>query len=87
MTGKIVSPSDHPDKDIRSWIKPLCDKGWTLRTEGHGYRLYCSCGCTTIHIGSTPSKKRLKSRIKTYGQRCPLPLDDPRRSLTGMDRA
>lgn len=88
MPGKTVDPADHPDKDIRGWLEDPCDTGWTLHKEGHKFRLYCPCGCTTIPIPGTAggNKKRLRLKIVSKVQRCPLPEGDPRRSLTGMDR-
>ncbi|GAA4234699.1 hypothetical protein GCM10022254_40190 [Actinomadura meridiana] len=89
MVGKEAKPSDHKNKNIREVLKKLCDLGWTLRREGHGYRLYCPCStkCTTIPVGGTPANpSNAAMRITRAAQRCPKDPDDPRRSLTGMDR-
>lgn len=89
MAGKEASPSDHKDKDIRKTLKRWCDRGWVLRREGHGFRLYCPCEsrCTVINVGGTVSNPgRTARRIDRAAQLCPLDPDDPRRSVTGMDR-
>lgn len=89
MPGNLASPADHTDKDIRKTLKYWCALGWVLRWEGHGFRLYCPCRgrCTVIQIGSTVANPgRVARRIDRAAQLCPKDPDDPRRSLTGMDR-
>ncbi|GAA3745887.1 hypothetical protein [Salinactinospora qingdaonensis] len=84
MTGKEISPADHPDKEIRRVLNDLAAKGWVVRKEGHWGRLYCDCGCSCIQIpGSAKNVTRAARRIAREAQRCPLPPTDPRRSLTG----
>jgi hypothetical protein len=89
MAGKLADPSDHSDKDIRKELKYWVDRGWILRRESHGFRLYCPCSrkCTALSIGSTPANpSRTARRIRAAAQLCPKDPEDPRRSLTGMDR-
>ena len=88
MTGELVRFSDHPDKDVRKWLKPLAEAGWTFHKEGHGLTARCPCDakCTSIRVGSTPNTRHLKRRIETMFKRCPMDPDDARRNLTGTDR-
>lgn len=90
MVGKSLDASAIAQKEIRAVVAPLLKDGWTLHKEGHGFRLYCPCddgGCTTIPIGSTPANTgNAARRIRRMAQRCPLPPDDPNRSLTGRPR-
>ncbi|GAA3749461.1 hypothetical protein HDA32_001129 [Spinactinospora alkalitolerans] len=84
MTGRDISPSDHQDKEVRKVLKKLVEQGWTLHKEGHWGRLYCDCGCSCVQVPGTPKNAdRAARRIKQEAGRCPLPEDDPRRSLAG----
>ncbi|RBQ14060.1 hypothetical protein DP939_42545 [Spongiactinospora rosea] len=88
MAGKTADPSEHTDKDIRKTLRHWVSLGWSLRREGHGFRLYCPCQnmCTTIPVGSTPANPGRTIRwINNAAQQCPKDADDPRRALTGMD--
>lgn len=81
MTGKEISPVDHPDKEMRESLKELTKSGWTLRKEGHWGRLYCDCGCSVLQVAGTPRNAGSEARrIRRQARRCPLPADDPRRS-------
>lgn len=89
MTGRLADPSEHTDKDVRKALRRWVDQGWALRHEGHGFRLYCPCEnkCTTIPVPSTPRNSgNAARRLTSAAQQCPKDADDPRRSLTGMDR-
>jgi hypothetical protein len=91
MTGVEIDPATHPKKVVRDALKDLVKQGWTLRAEGHWGKLYCSCldgGCTTIPVSGTPKAPERHARdIMTRARRCPLPTEDPRRSLTGLKRS
>lgn len=71
-------------------LKRLVNEGWTLRKEGHKIRAYCPCegrACTTIAIPGTPRDSDVAAqRVARAAGTCPKDDDDPRRSLTGMDR-
>jgi hypothetical protein len=89
MVGKLLAASSIQYKDVRRAVEGLLKAGWTLRKEGHGARLYCPCdtACTTIPVAGTPKNEgNLVRRINRTAQRCPLPPDDPTRSLTGRPR-
>lgn len=80
MTGKEISPADHPDKVVREVLKALRQAGWRLHREGHWGRLYCGCGCLTIPVSGTPrNAEQTARRIRWQARSCPLPEDDPRR--------
>jgi hypothetical protein len=91
MPGPEMSPSSHRHPEVRRVLEDLVAEGWTLRREGHWGRLYCPCkdgGCTTIPVGGTlPKPDWVAKKIKRLASRCPLDLDDPRRSLAGKPRA
>jgi hypothetical protein len=88
MPGAELNPSDHSKPAVRKVLVELVrDKKWVLREEGHWGRLYCPCGCTTIPVSGSPQNADNHARrIRRIAARCPLPPDDPRRSLAGMDR-
>jgi hypothetical protein len=80
VTGREISPADHPDKGMRELLKELTKSGWELRKEGHWGRLYCDCGCSVLQVAGTPRNVvREVRRIRRQTRRCPLPEDDPRR--------
>lgn len=84
MTGKEISPSDHPKHELRPVLERLVREGWILRKEGHWGRLYCVCGCLRIQVSGTPKDPgRAARRIRKEARMCPLSPDDPRRSITG----
>lgn len=87
MVGKELSLSELP-KELREVIAPLIKKGWLLLKEGHKGRLVCPCGCSAFDVPGTPRNAGNRAkRIKRESSRCPLPPDDPRRTLRGMDRS
>lgn len=82
MTGAVLDPASHPDKDIREVLKTLVRAGWTLHKGGHWGWLYCPCPDTCLKItvgGSPPNVGRAVRRIKNEARKCPLPVGDPRR--------
>lgn len=89
MVGRELKPSYHTKKDVRKVLAKWIAKGWRLRDDGHGCKLYCPCEnkCTTIPVGSTPrNPSQAAKRIDYMAARCPKPADSPQRSLTGIDR-
>ena len=84
MTGSLRNPSEHPKKEIRDVLSLLAKGGWTVRKAGHWGTACCPCRppCTRIAVGGTPRNAgRAARRILNEARRCPLPPDDPRRSV------
>jgi hypothetical protein len=87
VVGKELGVGELP-KEMREVIAPLLEQGWALFKEGHKGRLVCPCGCSSFPVAGTPrSAGTAAKRLKREALRCPLPADDPRRTLRGMDRS
>lgn len=84
MGGQALDPSAHAKKDVREALKALVAAGWTITSGGHWGTLHCPCEetCLTIPVPGTPKNaSNAARRITQAAQRCPLPEDDPRRTV------
>ncbi len=84
MGGHDLDPSDHTKKDVKDVLKLLVAAGWTIKAAGHWGTLQCPCDetCLTIPVpGSPKSPSTAARRIMQAARRCPLPEDDPRRTV------
>ena len=63
------------DKDIYDILKPLVAAGWTIRRQGHKFRIYCPCqgeGASTVRVDGSPQNPGTAARrIERHAARCP----------------
>lgn len=60
-------------KEVRKELDALMRAGWTLREQGHKYRLYCPCGDTLgqFRVDGTVDGGTLLARIRRNVSKCP----------------
>lgn len=60
-------------KEVRKELEELIRQGWTLRAQGHKYRLYCPCGDRSgqFRVDGTVDGGTLLARIRRNVALCP----------------